>query len=473
MPDQFDMVVIGGGPGGYVAALRGRRLGLSVALVEKQSIGGVCLNRGCIPTKALLADAEGIRWMHRAAKEQIIGPAPEANFSRMIQRKDSVVGNLVRDLEKHLAAAGVKIVLGCARLTGPGEIQTDSGVQIRAKNVVLATGSTSWTPPIDGANLPGVLTTDQILQLDKAPHRLVIIGGGAIGQEFAAIFSAVGAQATILEALDRILPGVDSELARKYLNLLPPKKVAVELGVTALRIEKAGDSLRVVYERKSVEKAVDADIVLVAAGRRPWFGGVGIEELGIDLADGAVAVDSHLRTSISNMYAVGDVLGRRMLAHEAWFHGEVAAENIAGRERTAEDYLVPCCIYTFPQIAWVGLTQEDAERSGRPHRTSTFPLSSNGKALAMGEARGWVKLIEDSEKGRLVGAHIMGPSASELVGEMTLAIRLGMSARDVADSIHPHPTISEALREAALGFLDGPLHAAARIAAIPAQTRGK
>ncbi len=462
MDETYDMVIIGGGPAGYVAALRGRQLGLSVVLMDKERIGGVCLNRGCIPTKAILSDMEGVLWTRRAVREQILDREPIVDFARVMHRKNTVVEKMVSNLERHLTATGVRTLKARAKVLDQGVVATDQGDSIRGNNVLIASGSRSWTPPIQGADSPGVVGTRQVLDLDRIPERLVIIGGGMIGQEFAAIFSSMGCRVTVLETLDRILNPVDKEIARKYMSLLPGRGITTHVGARVERIEKVRDGLRIVYEKKSKESIAEADLVLMATGRRPFFEDSGIAESGIELDKGAIRVDPFLRTSVEGIYAAGDVVGKNMLAHVASYHGEIVAENIAGRNREAHDDLVPACVFTMPQIAWVGLTEEQAVESGRPFRTSTFSLAANGKAMAMGEARGWLKLIEDTETGRLIGAHFMGPSVSELVAEMTLAIRKGMSAADIADTIHPHPTISEALREAALGLLDGPVHAASR-----------
>ncbi len=458
----YDMAVVGGGPGGYVAALRARQLGLSVILIEKEKVGGVCLNRGCIPTKALLADVEGIQWARRAAKEGIIDQPPKIDFSSMMERKSRVVGKMVANLEELLAAKGITLMCSAAKVVEPGTIMNETGELIRCKNIVLATGSSSWTPPISGADLPGVLTTRQILELKRIPEKLVIIGGGVIGQEFAAIFSIIGSRVTVVEVLDRILSEVDAEIARKYASLLPGYGVRTELSARVKAIEKAGDLLRVVYEKRDKEKICEADAVLMAAGRRPYLEGLGLSESDVKVKNRAIDVDQRLRTSVEGIYAIGDVTGRKMLAHVASYHGEIVAENIAGRERKVEDDLVPGCVFTTPQIAWVGLTEEHAKESGRPFRTSIFSLASSGKAQAMGEARGWLKLVEDSETGRLVGAHFLGPQVSELIGGVTLAIRKGLSAADIIETIFPHPTLSEGLREAALGFADGPIHSEPR-----------
>ncbi len=291
----------------------------------------------------------------------------------------------------------------------------------------------------------------------------MIVGGGIIGQEFASIFAPLGSKVLILEALDRILNEVDLELARKYSSLLPGQGISVETGVNITSIDKSGNSLRVAYEKKSKEKTADADVVLLAAGRVPYTEGLGLEQLGIATEKGAIPVNRRLCTSVDGIYAVGDVVGRKMLAHVASYHGEIVADNIAGVETEADDNIVPACVFTHPQISWVGPTEEEATAAGRDFRTSVFSFSANSKALAMGQARGWVKLIEDSETGALIGAHLMGPDVSELIGELTLAVKGKLSAKDLADTIHAHPTLSEAVREAALGLLEGSIHAASRV----------
>lgn len=466
MPETYDMVVIGAGPGGYTAALKGRMLGLRTVLVEKEAIGGVCLNRGCIPTKALLADAEGLLWAHRAAKDGIIDRAPVADFAGMQKRKTTVVAGIVANLGKLLESTGMTLLHDTATIKEPGVVITASGKTLETRSIVVATGSRPWTPPIQGTDLPGVLGTREIIELEKVPGELVIIGGGVIGQEFAALFSALGSRVTVLEVLDRILSEADGEIARRYASLLPGRRIATELGVRIHRIEQSSAGLRVIYEKKAKEKAVSCDRILMATGRRPDFLGLGVEDLGLRVTNGALEVDQYLRTSVEGVYAIGDVVNRRMLAHVASYHGEIVAENIAGNTRPALDDIVPACVFTIPQIAWVGLTEEQARASGNAVRTSVFSLAACGKAQAMGEPRGLLKLIEDIRTGRLVGAHFIGPQVSELLGEMTLAIRNGLSASDIADTIHPHPTISEAVRETALGFLDGPIHAAQRTKTI-------
>lgn len=463
MSDTYDMVIVGGGPGGYVAALKGRKLGLRVALVERRRVGGVCLNEGCIPTKALLADVEGALWLRRAARDGIVESVPKISFAAMAKRKAAVVEKMVSNLEEFLLGSGVVLVHGVASIPEQGLVVTDTGAKLETSNVVLATGSLSWVPPIPGANLPGVVTTSEMLQVDSVPGRLVVVGGGIIGQEFAAIFSALGSKVTVLEVLDRILVEVDEDIARRYATLLPARGITTEVGVTVRGIDGSPGSLSVVYEKKAKEKTVGADLILMATGRRPNFGGLRLPDLGIATRNGAIAVDEKLKTSAPGVYAIGDVIGRKMLAHVASYHGELVAEIVAGRDVRVAEEAVPACIFTVPEIAWSGLTEREAGLLGLKCRSSMFPLSASGKAQAAGEVHGLIKLIEDVETGKLVGAHLMGPHVSELVGELTLAFRAGMSAADIAGTIHPHPTISESVREAALGLLDGPIHSQPRV----------
>jgi len=462
MTQKFDMAIIGGGPGGYVAALRARQLGLSVALAEKERVGGVCLNRGCIPTKTLLSHVDGLLWVRRSVREGILDREPTLDFSAMMRRKNEIVENIVSGLEELLVGSGVVLYNARARISEPGVVVTGLGDTITASNIIIGTGAKPWIPPIPGADLPGVVSTRQALALEKVPPSIVIIGGGVVGQEFAAIFSGLGSRVTVLEALDRILTEVDAEIARRYVSLLRPRGIMTEESVQVRSIETAGDLLRVIYERKAKEKTVDADLVLMATGRRPNIEGSGIEDLGITLSDGAIKVDGFLRTSVPGIYAIGDVLGRQMLAHVASYHGEIVAENVAGHEKPVNETAIPACVFTSPQIAWVGLTEEEARKTGHTFRASTFSLSASGMAQALGESRGLIKLIEDTGTGRLIGVHLFGPHVSELIGEATLAVRKGLSASDLAGTIHAHPTISEALREAALGLLGGPIHAQAR-----------
>jgi dihydrolipoamide dehydrogenase len=441
-------------------------LDLSVTLIEQERIGGVCLNRGCIPTKALLSDVEGLRWIQRAREQGIVDRIPDVRVPAVMDRASSVVEKMVADLEAYLVQLGVTIVPGRAALVDDTVVEVDSKRRVTASAIVMATGSRPALPNIPGIELPGVMTSRSMLQLQTCPQHLIIIGGGIVGQEFAEIFAGLGARVTVLEALPRILPYADHELVKRYLSLLPGRGIRTELGAAVQGIRETGGKLAVTYVKKDEEKVGEADVVLVAAGRRPVLAdGVG-ERLELSERDGSIAVDPDLRTSLDHVYAVGDVTGDPMLAHVAAFQGEAVAERIGGYPRDISSASVPNCLYTDPQIAWVGLTEKAAVEQGLRFRSSIISLSANGKARAMGENRGWVKLLEAEDTGRLLGAHILGPQASEMISLLTLAMDRGISVADLSNTIIPHPTLSEGVREAAMGFLFGAIHTASRVKAF-------
>ncbi|MDQ1238630.1 MAG: dihydrolipoamide dehydrogenase [Thermodesulfobacteriota bacterium] len=463
MRDLYDVAVVGAGPAGYTAALKASGLGLNVLLAEKEQVGGVCLNRGCIPSKCLLSDAENVHWSKRAAAAGIINKPLAVNYAAMVRRKNLVVNKIVTNLGKHLQASGVHLLAEKVAVTEPGHLETQSGAIVNAEKVILATGSKPFIPSIQGFNLPGVITTRQMLDLEELPSELVIIGGGVIGQEFAWLSAVLGSSVTILEMLPRVLAEVDEEIARRYASFLPALGIKTETGSKILSIEQQDGRLVVVYVKGEKEKRISADKVLVACGRKPNLCGIELDGLALEPSTGAVLVDPSLKTSIEDIYAVGDATGRKMLAHVASYHGEIAAFNIGGYERTCRDDVVPSCIFTWPQIAWVGINQEQALTRGLSFRTSVFPLSASGKAKALEENIGLIKLIEDRSSGKIIGAHLLGPNVSELIGEAALAVRMGSTAQDLVETIHAHPTIAEAFREAAMGFLDGPIHSAPRV----------
>lgn len=467
MTEKYDLAIMGGGPAGYSAAIRAGGLGFRVALIEEEAIGGVCLNRGCIPTKAILADTEGLLWNQRAAKAGVIDRAPGFNFAAVMERKRAVVKGLVGNLSDYIASLGVDIFPARAEAMAPDELSLSSGEIIKAKSIFISTGSKSIIPPIPGADSELVMNSRKILDLDKVPPRLAIIGGGIIGQEFGAMFAALGSQVTIFEALDSVLPGVDRDIAKRYATLARGRGIKAITSAFVRSISETTTGVRLVYEKNGEEKSDEADLILVAAGRGPNCQESALGRLELRRNGSAIAVDDHLRTNVEGVYAGGDVTGGQMLAHVASFHGEHVALSLREPQAPLNDSLAPCCVFTQPQIAWVGPSEEALQEMGKPYRTSVFSLTAGGKAQAMGEPRGWLKLIEDEASGKLLSAIFLGPHVSELISEMTLAINNGFTARDIADAMHPHPTISESVREAALGFLEGPIHSAARIKSYP------
>jgi dihydrolipoamide dehydrogenase len=455
MEERVDLVIIGGGPGGYVAAIRARQLGAQVALVERERVGGTCLNHGCIPTKALIHSAEVLRLAREGGRYGVVGTeGARPDFPRMQERKAGVVETLVGGVEKLLQNHGVRLFQGTAALEGPHTVRVrpDGGpeVLLEAGRVILATGSEPSPLPVPGAGLPGVLDSRDLLQIREIPSSLVVIGGGVIGMEMALLFHFLGSRVSVVEMLPNILPPAEPELARRFALLVRQMGLALYTGARVLEIASGEDGrLGVTFEGKKGPETVWGERVLVAAGRRPSDGGLDLERLGIARSGRAIAVDEHLETSLPGVYAVGDCTGGALLAHRAFYHGEVAAENALGRNRRVDEHAIPYCIYTWPELAGVGLTLEQARAAGRPCQEARFPFSANGRALAMGESVGQVRLVYDPEEGTVLGVHLLGPYASELLGEATLAVQAGIRVQEMAEVVHAHPTLSEVLGEAA------------------------
>jgi dihydrolipoamide dehydrogenase len=451
---ELDLVVIGGGTGGYVCAIRAAQLDLRVALVEKARLGGVCLNWGCIPTKTLLRSAAAyLQAQHLAEFGVRLHGTLSMDWGVMLTRKDEVVGNLVGGVERLLAGHNVEVLHGTARLEGPRRVEVDlndgSHAVLNTRNVVVATGSQPAQPPIAGLDLPGVVTSDQMLTLDAVPRRLAIIGGGVIGVEFAALFGALGAKVTVIEMLSDLMPPVDRDLSKRYRISLKRQGVDVHLDARVEEVAKAEDGLVVRFMQKGRQKDVEADLVLNATGRVPFSRGLGLDALGVRRQRGQVFVDEHLATNVPGIYGVGDVTGEVLLAHVASRQGEVVAEVIAGHNSHMDYGAVPNVVFSRPEIAGVGLTSQEAKEQGIDVQVGTFPFSASGKALAQGETEGQVRLLCEPGSGKVLGMHIMGPGASDLIAEGALAVRLGVTAKEIAETIHAHPTLPETVAEAA------------------------
>lgn len=459
---KYQVGIVGGGPGGYVCALRAAQLGLSVLLIEGERIGGTCLNKGCIPTKALVRSAELWREIKHADTFGIQISDAGIDFSKVTARKDQVVDTLVAGIERLIKAAKITYVegFGQVREAGKIEVETASGSEsYEVENLVLATGSVPARLPIPGADLPGVLTSDEILEMTELPERLVIIGGGVIGLEFASIYQEFGVKVTVVEMLPSLLANIDEEIPKRMTPLL--KKAGMQIMTkTALKeIRQEALQLTVVVEDAKGQKEIAADKVLIATGRKANCRGIDLEHLGLQTERGAIIVNSKMQTSLPNVYAIGDVTGGIMLAHVASMQGIVAAENIAGLHTEANYKAVPSAIFTYPEIAVVGQTEQALKASGREYKVSKFPFSANGKALALGEIMGLVKILAD-EQGVVLGAGIMGPQASSLIQELVLAVEKGLNAEELVRTIHAHPTLPEAIMEAAHGIFEKPLHLA-------------
>lgn len=447
MEKKYDLAVLGGGPGGYVAAIRAAKLGLSTVLVERAEVGGTCLNRGCIPTKSLLHSAGIYQMVLRAGDFGVQAGPPSFDYAAIAARKDAVVQQLRGGVEGLLKSAGVEVLRAAGSLLGPGKIRAGEQV-IEAGRVILATGSVPAVPPVPGADLPGVLTSDGVLQLDQCPTSVVIVGGGVIGVEFAALYRDLGVSVTVVEMMDAILTGMDRDVSAFALEALRRRGVKIHLQAKVLEIRK-GAPLSVVFEEDGAECSAQGAIVLLATGRKALLEGSGAVEAGIQTQRGVIAADSFQRTNLPGVYAVGDCAGTQ-LAHAASAQGVVAAHHAAGQTPgAAGGHIVPACVYTSPEIACVGLTEEAAGETGRPVKTGSFPVAASGKCMVMGEMGGFCKLVTDGETGEILGAHIVAPHATDMIGEIAAIMRSEGTADELADTIHPHPTVSEILMEAA------------------------
>ena len=464
---QYDVAVIGGGPGGYVAAIRAAQLGARVALIEKERVGGMCLNWGCIPTKALVHQAELYTEMRRAGEFGIdVGGPVEVNFRRMMARKAEVVETLVSGVEALVRGHKIDHYPGLGTILRPGIVRVTPNVyhpdvpttEVQARNLIIATGSMPSPVPIPGHDLPGVVNARGLLDINEQPGRLVVIGASVVGVEFASIFAALGTQVTLL-GRRTFLRDAEEQLARRYRSLLARQGVKIEIGLEFKQIvQTESGSLRVEYERAGQAMAVEGDLVLSSTGHTPFTEGLGGENVGLAMERGCIVVDEYLQTNVPGVYAVGDVTGIYMLAHVASHQGITAVHNCLGRREAMDYRVVPNCIFTMPEIAGVGLTERQAKENNIDFVTSRLPFNVNGRALGMGATEGQVRMICARDGGRVLGVHIMGPHASDLIAEAALAMRLGATAADIAETIHAHPTLPEALMEAAMEIGEGAIH---------------
>jgi dihydrolipoamide dehydrogenase len=454
---EKDIVIIGGGPGGYAAAIHAAHLGTNVALVEKDRLGGTCLNRGCIPTKALIQSVEVLLEARKANELGIEIGNITANFPKIIARKTSVVNKLASGVKQLMKASNITVYNGIGHILSPQLVKVNDE-EIAPRKIIIATGSEPALLPIPGSDLPGVLTTDEVLELKELPESLVVIGGSYVGVEFAIIFDGLGTKVAIVEKLPTLLESIDEEISRRLAQTLVKQGIEVRLRTTVKAIKSEGAVLKVVGDTPQGEQEVTGQMVLMATGRQPYTDGLSLSQLGIKVDGLAIVVNERLATNIDGVYAVGDVLGKSMLAHTASYEGEIAVENAVGHSCQADYRAVPSCIFTHPEIASVGVTEREAKDSGIPHKVSKFPFLACARAVTMDETAGMVKMICNAENGTVLGMHIMGPHASELIAECALAIQLGATARDIAHTIHAHPTLSEAVHETAMGQLEGSIH---------------
>ena len=454
---SYDVLVLGGGPGGYVAAIKAAQLGGKVALIEKEVVGGICLNHGCIPTKTLLKNAKVYKTIKHASEYGVVlGSDVSFDWSLMLKRKDSVVKRLTTGVSGLLKKNGVDVIPGWGKVLSKNQVEVNGEV-IETKNLILATGASPIVPPIPGLKEAYekeiAVTSRELLRIKEAPKKLVIIGGGVIGVEFATIFSSLGSDVTIIEKLDGILPMMDDDIRNQYQKIL--KREGIKIYVNA-EVKSVKDH-EVTYQLEGKDETISADTILVSVGMRP--NSAGLEVLNLKMDRAAVVTDEHLETSVKGVYAIGDLNGKYMLAHVASAEGIVAAEYIMGKKDAHMRYdRVPNAVYGSPEVASVGMTEKEVKEKGIAYKVSTFPLQASGKALADNEKDGFVKLIVSEKYKEIIGAHILSYGASDLIAELGVTMTLEGTAHEIAHTIHPHPTLSEIIMEAAHGAVDKPIH---------------
>ncbi len=448
------IVVIGAGPGGYVAAIRAAQLGSEVMVIEKKELGGTCLNVGCIPTKALLASAELLSAINNASKFGITVGEVSPKLPEMMARKEKIVGGLRKGIEYLFKSRKIALLKGVGKILEPGKVEVVKGDgskdEVSADRIIIATGSGPARPkifPFDGEK---VITSDEALSLKEVPESLLIVGAGAIGVEFACIFASLGTKVTVVEMLAQSIPTEDSEIARELEKSLKRRGIKIYTGTKIEKVEVTGSAgtpkLKVESTLSSGEK-IEVEKVLVAVGRK--LNSEGLEEIGLRLDGGRVMANERMETNIPNIYAIGDVAGGLLLAHKASAEGIVAAENASGHNSAMDYRVVPTCIFTSPEVASVGLTEKKAEEAGHKLKVGKFPFRALGKAHAMGEVDGLIKIIADASSDEILGVHIVGPHATDLIAEAALAMKTEVTAEELGNTIHAHPTLAEGLMEAA------------------------
>ncbi len=466
--NSFDLVVIGGGPGGYVAAIRAAQLGMNVACVEKRgTLGGTCLNVGCIPSKAMLQSSHHFETAGKEfADHGIQTQGLEVDLEAMLKRKEKVVGDLTKGIEFLFKKNKVSYIQGAAKLVGNGKINVSlldgTEQEISATNIVIATGS-------DVAPLPGVeIDEEQILSstgalcLNKIPSSMIVVGGGVIGLELGSVWRRLGAEVTVVEFMDTLLPGMDRDVCKQMQRTMKKQKMKLKLSTKVTAAEKSaeGVSLSVESLKKGESETLQADVVLVAIGRIPYTHGLGLEDVGIATDEkGFIQVDEHFKTSVDGVYAIGDVIGGAMLAHKAEEEGVALAENLAGKPGHVNYKTIPGVVYTWPEVASVGRTEDGLKRDGLSYKVGKFPFSANSRARANGDSEGFVKILADAESDRVLGVHIVGPAAGDLIAEAVTVMEFGGSTEDIARTCHAHPALGEAVKEAALDLDGRAIHA--------------
>jgi dihydrolipoamide dehydrogenase len=459
---QYDVIVIGSGPGGYVAAIRCAQLGLKTACVEgRETLGGTCLNVGCIPSKALLHASHQLHEAeHNFAKMGLKGKSPSVDWKQMLAYKDDVIGQNTKGIEFLFKKNKIDWLKGWGSIPEAGKVKVGDDVH-DAKNIIIASGSEASSLPGIEIDEKVVVTSTGALELPKIPKKMIVIGAGVIGLELGSVYSRLGTEVEVIEFLDTITPGMDGEVQKTFQKLLQKQGLKFTLGAAVQSVDAGKGKAKVTYKLRKDESEhdMDADVVLVATGRRPYTDGLGLDALGIEMSQrGQIKTDAHWQTNVKGIYAIGDCIDGPMLAHKAEDEGMACAEVIAGKAGHVNYGVIPGVIYTHPEVANVGQTEEQLKEAGRNYKVGKFSFMGNGRAKANFAADGFVKILADKDTDRILGAHIIGPMAGDLIHEICVAMEFGASAEDLALTCHAHPTYSEAVREAALACGDGAIH---------------
>jgi len=460
---NYDLIVIGSGPGGYVAAIRASQLGLKIAVVERAELGGICLNWGCIPTKALLKSAQVFEYIKHSEEYGItVEGEVKADFTKIVERSRNVAAGMSKGIQFLFKKNKIDVITGFGKLKNNSTVIVDNNgetSEYTAKHIMLATGARAKELPNIKIDNTKIIGYRKALTLDKLPESMVIIGSGAIGSEFAYFYNAMGVKVTLVEYMPTIVPNEDEDVAKQLGRSFKKAKMKIMVGTSVKSVDTSGDLCKVVVENKKGEETIEAEIVLSAVGVQPNLENIGIEELGIDLEKGKVKVDDYYRTNVENVYAIGDIVHGPSLAHVSSAEGITCVEKIAGMEVEPVDYKnIPGCTYTSPEVASVGMTEKMAIEAGYEIKVGKFPFTASGKASAAGTKDGFVKLIFDAKYGELLGGHMVGANVTEMIAEIVAIRKLETTGHDLIKTIHPHPTMSEAIMEAAAAAYDEVIH---------------
>jgi dihydrolipoamide dehydrogenase len=459
---QYDVIVIGSGPGGYVAAIRCAQLGLKTACVEgRETLGGTCLNIGCIPSKAMLHATHQLHEAeHNFAKMGLKGKSPSVDWKQMLTYKDETIEANTKGIEFLFKKNKIDWLKGWGSVPQAGKVKVGDDMH-DAKNIIIASGSEASSLPGVEIDEKVVVTSTGALELPKIPKKMIVIGAGVIGLELGSVYSRLGTEVEVIEYLDTITPGMDGEVQKTFQKILQKQGLSFTLGAAVQKVDASKTKAKVMYKlrKDDSEQTLDADVVLVSTGRRPFTAGLGLDALGIEMSErGQIKTDAHWQTNLKGVYAIGDCIDGPMLAHKAEDEGMACAEVIAGKAGHVNYGVIPAVIYTHPEVANVGHTEEELKEAGRNYKAGKFSFMGNGRAKANFAADGFVKILADKDTDRILGAHIIGPMAGDLIHEICVAMEFGASAEDLALTCHAHPTYSEAVREAALACGDGPIH---------------